>query len=223
MSLETSTATVIAVDGPAAAGKTTTSLRLAERFGFSYLESGRAYRVLAYEALRSDVRPDDPTAMIELCARMIRNNLSTLLGLDRYDPDELRSAEVGRAVSLVAKISELRLRVTNCLQAWAKGNSRSIVEGRDIGTVVFPAAPLKFYLTAEPATRAARRVAQENSVSYERVLDEVLRRDHADMTRSASPLRPAPDAIVIDTTDLTIDQVLGRMSDRCRAAGLIEA
>jgi cytidylate kinase len=222
VSLETSTATVIAVDGPAAAGKTTTSLRLAERFGFSYLESGRAYRVLAYEALRSDIRPDDHSAMIELCARMIRTNLSTLLGLDRYDTGELRSAEVGRAVSLVAKISELRLRVTNCLQGWAKGNSRSIVEGRDIGTVVFPAAPLKFYLTAEPETRAARRVAQESSVSYQQVLDEVLRRDHADMTRSASPLKPASDAIIIDTTDLTVDEVLDQMSEHCRAAGLAE-
>jgi cytidylate kinase len=223
VSLETSTATVIAVDGPAAAGKTTTSLRLAERFGFSYLESGRAYRVLAYEALRSDIRPDDPSAMIELCAWMVRDNLSALLGLDRYDTGELRSAEVGRAVSLVAKISELRLRVTNCLQAWAKGNSRSIVEGRDIGTVVFPAAPLKFYLTAKPETRAARRVAQEDSGSYKQVLDDVLRRDHADMTRSVSPLKPAPDAIIIDTTDLTVDQVLDRMSGRCREAGLVEA
>jgi cytidylate kinase len=223
VSLETSTATVIAVDGPAAAGKTTTSLRLAERFGFSYLESGRAYRVLAYEALRSDIRPDDPSAMIELCAWMVRNNLSALLGVDRYDTGELRSAEVGRAVSLVARISELRLRVTNCLQAWARGNSRSIVEGRDIGTVVFPAAPLKFYLTAKPETRAARRVAQENSGSYKQVLDDVLRRDHADMTRSVSPLKPAPDAIIIDTTDLTVDQVFDRMSARCREAGLVEA
>jgi cytidylate kinase len=221
--LETNTATVIAVDGPAAAGKTTTSLRLAERFGFSYLESGRAYRVLAYEALRSDIRPDDPSAMVELCARMVRNNISTLLGFDRYDDGELRSAEVGRAVSLVAKISELRLRVTNSLQTWAKGNSRSIVEGRDIGTVVFPAAPVKFYLTAEPEARATRRVAQERSGSYQQVLDEVLRRDRADMTRSASPLKPAPDATIIDTTELTVEQVLDRMSDRCRAAGLVDA
>ncbi|MGW5745488.1 (d)CMP kinase [Amycolatopsis sp. NPDC003861] len=223
MSLEASTAAVIAVDGPAAAGKTTTSLRLAERFGFSYLESGRAYRVLAYEALRGDIRPDDPSAMVELCARMVKNNAATLLGLGRYESGELRSAEVGRAVSLVARIAELRLRVTNCLQAWAGSNWRSIVEGRDIGTVVFPAAPLKFYLTASPETRAARRMAQEGSGTYEQVLEDVRRRDHADMTRSASPLKPASDAIIIDTTDLTVDQVLIRMSDRCRAVGLIEA
>lgn len=223
MTLGTSAATVIAVDGPAAAGKTTTSLRLAERFGFSYLESGRAYRVLAYEALRGDIRPDDPSAMVELCARMVKNDVATLLGPDRYDAGELRSAEVGRAVSLVAKIAELRLRVTNCLQVWAGSNWRSIVEGRDIGTVVFPGAPLKFYLMATAETRAARRVAQEGAGTYEQVLEDVRRRDHADMTRSASPLKPAPDAIIIDTTDLTVDQVLEQMSDNCRAVGLIEA
>ncbi|MFC4083320.1 (d)CMP kinase [Amycolatopsis samaneae] len=210
----------MAVDGPAAAGKTTASLRLARAFGMSYLESGRAYRVLAYEALRNNINPTDQAAMLALCAAVGGRSRAELLGLNRYTSGELRTTEVGRVVSAVAKIAELRTRVTNTLRAWAAGNRRSIVEGRDIGTVVFPSAALKFYLTASVETRAARRVAQEESGTYQEVLADVLRRDQADLTRAASPLRQAPDAILIDTTTLTVDQVVDRMSHRCRDVGL---
>lgn len=213
---------VVTVDGPAAAGKTTTSLAVAEVFDMKYLESGRAYRVLAYEALRSGVDPSDMKAMLALCSKISQGDqISALLGLNRYSAGELRSLAVGRAVSAVAKIAEVRTRITDSVHIWAAGNRRSIVEGRDIGTVVFPAATPKFYLMANAETRAWRRMKQEGAGSYEEVLEDVRRRDHADMTRSASPLMPAPDAIIIDTTDLSVGQVVDRMVEACGVSGLI--
>ncbi|GAA1964580.1 (d)CMP kinase [Amycolatopsis minnesotensis] len=212
---------VVSVDGPAAAGKTTTSLAVAEIFDMKYLESGRAYRVLAYEALRSGVDPTDPKKMVALCSKISRGDrVSELLGLNRYTAGELRSLAVGRTVSKVAGIAELRRRVTNSVHIWAAGNRRSIVEGRDIGTVVFPTAVPKFYLTASAETRARRRLAQEGSGSLKEVFEDVVRRDRADTTRSASPLVPASDAIIIDTTELSIEQVVDRMAEACGASGL---
>ncbi|QFU85877.1 (d)CMP kinase [Amycolatopsis sp. YIM 10] len=212
---------VIAVDGPAAAGKTTTCLALAETFDLRYLESGRPYRIVAYEALRRGVAVDDGRAVVGLCDDLIDESRSTnLLASTRYQPQELRSVSVNRTVSAVARIGELRGRVTELIHLWANAQARCVVEGRDIGTVVFPSAPAKFYLTARPETRAKRRVRQEGRGSYEDVLKDVIRRDEADMSRTVSPLKPASDAVEIDTTSLSVDQVVGRMVDVCRTRGV---
>ncbi|MEU4445023.1 (d)CMP kinase [Actinosynnema sp. NPDC050801] len=212
---------VVAVDGPAAAGKTTTCLALADTFGLKYLESGRTYRLLAFEALRRSISVDDESAVVSLCEELIKSNRTTgLLEVDRHDVGDLRSGAVNIAVSAVAKFPELRRRVTELVRVWAGAQGGCVVEGRDIGTVVFPAAPIKFYLTATPEARAARRVVQERAGSYEDVLRDVVRRDEADMSRAASPLVPADDAVVIDTTDLAVHQVVDLMTSLCRRCGV---
>lgn len=212
---------VIAVDGPAAAGKTTTCLALADLFGLEYLESGRTYRILAYETLRRGIPADDHAAVVALCDDLIRESeRSGLLAVDRYAAQDLRSSEVNVAVSGVAKIADLRRRVTRLVRMWADRRARCVVEGRDIGTVVFPAAEVKFFLTATPRVRAGRRIVQEGAGSYEEVLRDVLRRDLADMAREASPLIPADDAVTIDTTSLSLVQVLDRMVAVCRSRGV---
>jgi cytidylate kinase len=204
---------VVAVDGPAAAGKTTTCVALAERFGLCYLESGRTYRVIAFEALRRGVSTGDQEKLVALCDELLQESRDQdLLTSGRYQSADLRSPSVNVAVSDVARISELRRRVTQLVRLWAERRERCIVEGRDIGTVVFPTALIKFYLTASPEVRARRRLAQERRGSYQDVLEDVIRRDRADMSRAVSPLVPADGAITIDTTALTLDEVLGRMS-----------
>lgn len=212
---------VIGVDGPTAAGKTTSCLALADVFDLNYLESGRAYRIVAFEALLRKTPLHDHKATIALCDELIEKSRTvSLLTSDRYDTADLRSAPVNVAVSTVAKIAELRQRVTQLVRLWAESHAQCVVEGRDIGTVVFPTAAVKFYLTASPEVRAARRVRQERSGTYKDVLRDVLRRDEADMSRTASPLMPADDAITIDTTEITLDQVVGRMTLACRARGV---
>lgn len=217
-SLDRVTPVVVAVDGPAAAGKTTTCVALAEQFKLGYLESGRTYRVIAFEALQRGVPISDQGNLVALCDELLRESRDhDLLTSGRYQGADLRSPTVNVAVSAVARIEELRRRVTQLVRLWAGRQRRCIVEGRDIGTVVFPAAPIKFYLTASPEVRARRRLAQERRGSYEEVLEDVVRRDQADMSRPVSPLVPADDAITIDTTTLTLKEVIGRMSSVCES------
>ncbi|SER76455.1 (d)CMP kinase [Actinokineospora terrae] len=214
---------VIAVDGPAAAGKTTTSRALSDRFSLSYLESGRAYRTLAHEALSTGINPEDSQAMIGLITGILqRSRSNALFDPARINNSELRTTAVSKAVSAVAKIPDLRKAITSLMHNWAQSRTASIIEGRDIGTVVFPDARIKFFLTARADERAARRHRQEIGSDYQEVLADVVRRDHEDTSRAASPLRPATDSVVIDTTDLSLDQVINTMSTVCRIAGLTE-
>lgn len=215
---------IIAVDGPAAAGKTTTSLALANLFRMRYLESGRTYRILAFEAISQRIELQDQTAIIDLCDNLLRlSSTENLLESSRYVAVQLRSQQVTKAVSDVAKIAALRSRITRLVRTWAENVEKCIVEGRDIGTVVFPSATVKFFLTASAEARAERRVAQERTASYESVLADIVRRDHADVSRAASPLVAADDAITIDTTNLTVEDVLARMSRVCLDRGLVAA
>lgn len=213
--------TVVAVDGPAAAGKTTTCRALAKSFDLRYLESGRTYRIIAFEALQREISVGNAQEITELCDELIVESRSAeLLTSERYASDKLRAAPVNVAVSAVAKIADVRRRVTSLIRLWAETQTRCVIEGRDIGTAIFPKAPLKFFLTATPEVRALRRVRQEHADTYENVLKDVIRRDEADMSRAASPLVAAEDAIRIDTSELTLDQVVGRMSSACRKRGL---
>ncbi|MBM7770397.1 cytidylate kinase [Actinokineospora baliensis] len=215
--------TVIAVDGPAAAGKTSTSRALSDMFTLSYLESGRAYRTLAYEALAAGIRPDDRAAMTGLISTILQKNQSdTLFDPTRLRDSDLRTLDVSKAVSTVAKIPDLRSAITSLIHEWASHRPASIIEGRDIGTIVFPRAQIKFFLTACAEERATRRHRQEPGSVYETVLADVVRRDHEDTSREASPLRPAADSVVIDTSSLPLGQVIAMMSEVCRSAGMIE-
>lgn len=214
---------VVAVDGPAAAGKTTASLVLAKKYRLEYLESGQAYRLMAYLALRDGIQPDEEDAILRLYRSIFGSSGKKQVIIEGANYGRvLREPEVTRAVSKVSSIPMLRAEITEAIRSWSD-NQASIVEGRDIGTTVFPAATVKFYLTAEADVRARRRLADEVGRTYQNVLADVIRRDQADITRSASPLRPAQDSIVIDTSRMTIGQVVSKMSQECLRAGLIPA
>mgnify|MGYP000031640939 CR=1 FL=1 len=211
---------IIAVDGPAAAGKTTASTKIAARMNIAYLESGRAYRLLAHRAIEDSVSLDDAKALLRLCDDAFVSQYDSLVGGNGSNLGFLRDARVGRVVSLVAKIPEIRTRVTGATRAWARRTGSCIVEGRDIGTAVFPDATIKFYLDATPEVRALRRQKDEPESSYEAVLRDVVNRDYQDSSRRESPLRPASDAQIIDTSKLSIPEVLAAMLSSCVASGL---
>ncbi|WP_037305756.1 (d)CMP kinase [Amycolatopsis orientalis] len=218
---DTTPSAVIAVDGPAAAGKTTTSLALASALGLNYLESGKPYRIIAYEALHRHLTVEDTSAITELCDELLTaGGSATVLAPEQYAPDELRLDPVSVLVPVVASLPPVRLRVTALIRQWAAEHRRCIIEGRDIGTAVFPTAPVKFYLTAEPEVRARRRMLQDNARCHAQVLASVLRRDEADASRSTGPLRAADDAIIVDTSTLSIEHVVHRMASICGDRGL---
>ncbi|MFN8179387.1 MAG: (d)CMP kinase [bacterium] len=215
---------VVAIDGPAASGKSTTARAAAERLGFRYLDTGAMYRALTWKALASGVDPADRAALGALAERT-RFALSPGPAGDRLLVDgedvaeRLRAPAVTRAVSLVASVPAVRRRLVGFQRELARGGP-CVVEGRDIGTVVFPDAPVKIFLRASLEERARRRreeLAGERP-SVEDLAEEIRRRDAMDEGREDSPLRPAPDAIPLDTTGLTVEEVVEAIVRAVRAA-----
>ncbi len=204
-------AMVIAIDGPAGAGKSTVARALAERLGFTYLDSGAMYRCVALAALRSGADPDEP-AEVEPLAESIELGLGGgRIELDGSDVSaEIRRPEVTAAASRVSVHPRVRAAmVRRQRQLVAAGNW--VAEGRDIGTVVCPEAPLKVFLTASAEERARRRAA-ETGQAQERVLSEQGDRDARDQGRAHGALRPAEDSIEVETTGLDVDQVVERVA-----------
>jgi cytidylate kinase len=204
---------VIAIDGPAASGKGTLARRLAERFGFAHLDTGALYRATAFLVLHEKGDPADPITA-EAAARRVD---AQLLG----DP-RLRDDEVAAAASIVAAIPEVRTALLALQQDFAarppaKAHG-AILDGRDIGTVVCPAADLKLFITASAEARAHRRVKelreQGAAAIYENVSQDLTERDARDSERGAAPLAAAPDAEVIDTTTLDAESVFAIVSNR---------
>jgi cytidylate kinase len=211
--------TVIAIDGPAGSGKSTVARTVAERLGLPFLDTGAMYRGVAFAALRRGVDPEDaePVARIARNVEMkVEAGVVTVDGVDATI--EIRGPEVTRAVSAVAANAAVRAELVARQRRWATERGGGVVEGRDIGTVVFPRARLKVYLTASHEARAQRRAKEANDLSYENVAADIARRDQADTSRAADPLQAAEDAVVLDTTGLSIDdvvtQVLGHLGDR---------
>jgi CMP/dCMP kinase len=207
---------VIAIDGPAGSGKSTVARALAERLGLRYLDTGAMYRAVAFAALRSDVDPEDNDVVGSL-AENLTIDVGDKVVVDGVDATvEIRGPEVTRAVSVVAANPRVRHELRDRQRAWADANGGGVIEGRDIGTVVFPDAELKVYLTASPDERAARRAQEVTDLSYETVAAEIARRDAFDQGREHNPLVEAPDAILVDTTGKSIedviDEVLGRLA-----------
>ena len=202
---------VIAIDGPAGAGKSTVARALAARLGFTYLDSGAMYRCVALASLQRRVDPAE-------IAGALRIELGERVLLDRDDVTELiRSPEVSAAASSVAAEPAVRAAmVDEQRRLLARGDW--VAEGRDIGTVVAPAAELKVFLTADPHERARRR-ADELGIEHAQVLAEQTIRDQRDSTRRESPLRPAQDAVALDTTGLTVEQVVERIADLVAGVG----
>jgi len=200
---------VIAIDGPAGSGKSTVSRRLAERLDLAYLDTGAMYRAVAFATMRRNIDPDD----IDKVAALTRD-LELSVSLDAVTVDgvdatvEIRGPEVTRAVSIVAANPGVREELRRRQREWATAHNGGVIEGRDIGTVVFPDAELKVYLTASADERAQRRAKEVTELDYETVAADLARRDALDQGRDDSPLSAADDAVYVDTTNHTIDEVV---------------
>jgi cytidylate kinase len=202
---------IVAIDGPAGAGKSTVARGVAHRLGFTYMDSGAMYRCVALLALAA---PDQTPARL---AHRARIELGERVLLDGRDvTEEIRTLQVSEKASKVAPDPAVRKALV-ALQRELLSSGDWVAEGRDIGTVVAPDAALKVFLTADPAERARRRAA-ELGLDPEAVLDEVRQRDQRDSEREYSPLRAAPDAVLLDTTGLTVEQAVERIAGLARPA-----
>lgn len=220
---------IIAIDGPSGAGKSTVAKAVAKTLGFSCLDTGAMYRAVAWQALRDGVALDDAEAL-ENIARTRDIEFKTVAG----DPlprtviiggadvtDAIRTSEIDKAVSPVSAVPGVRHALVAQQQRIGHGGNY-VVEGRDIGTVVFPDADVKIFLTASDEERAHRRVRQNvdrgiGSIDYDDVLADIRRRDAYDSSRAESPLRPAGDALQLDSTGTYIEDVIERICAEARA------
>ena len=208
---------ILAVDGPSGTGKSTTCRALAKRLDAKYVDTGAMYRVATLAVLRAGVDPQDTDAVIAATADLPLtvsddpDSTEVLLGGEDVS-GEIRGPEVTRNVSAVSAIPQVRENLVALQRKLARDAHRAIVEGRDIGTVVLVDAPAKAYLTASAQVRAKRRydqdVAAGRDADFDTVLADVQRRDELDSSRATSPLRPAEDAEIIDTSAMTLDEVL---------------
>lgn len=187
----------IAIDGPAAAGKGTIARQISTEFGFAHLDTGLLYRAVGAKML-AGVKPIEAALALQA---------SDLQG-------DLRNADVARAASKVAAIPEVRQALFDFQRAFAARSGGAVLDGRDIGTVICPEAQVKLFVTASPEVRAARRLLEllnnGADTNYETVLADVKERDHRDSSRPDAPMKPAEDAVVLDTSDLSIDEALKR-------------
>ena len=209
---------LITIDGPAGAGKSTISRRLAQKLGYRYIDTGALYRGVALEIRRSGSAVDDDQAVAELCRGLkfsfrVRGDSQRLYSGDRDISDEIRTPEITMLASQVSAKPVVR----DCLLGFQREMGfakQAVFEGRDMGTVVFPQADVKFFLDADIHVRAKRRYLElscRSRQSLEDVTQDMLRRDQNDSSRTHAPLKMAEDAICIDTTQLTIDEVISRM------------
>jgi cytidylate kinase len=216
---------IIAIDGPAGAGKSTVASRIARKLGYVNIETGAMYRALALKAVENDISFDDEAALVELANKSHIDLDPTIDGnrvkLDAHDvTDRIRERDVTEAASRVSVHPKVReWMVTRQRQLGARGGV--VMEGRDIGTKVFPDADLKIFLDAAPEVRGDRRFRQQPvtaSVKPESVIEEMRARDQRDRSRANSPLIPAPDSVVIDSTQLDNEQVMQRVEELVGAA-----
>lgn len=199
---------VIAIDGPAGSGKSTVARAVAARLGLAYLDTGAMYRAVTFAAIRRGIDPSDTVPVGRLAAE-IDMEVADTVTVDGVDATiEIRSPEVTRAVSAVAANPAVRTELVDRQRRWADEHGGGVIEGRDIGTVVFPDAAVKVYLTADDSERATRRSKEMLDMHYDQVAADIARRDHIDSTRAASPLAVADDAVHLDTTGRSIDQVV---------------
>ena len=199
---------IIAIDGPAGAGKSTIARRVATRLGFTYIDTGAMYRALALWALRQNLDPSDTHRMepLALAAEIALDSANARVYLNAEDvTEDIRTPDVSDAASRVSAIPAVRRAMVDKQRAIA-ASQNVVMEGRDIGTVVFPQANVKIFLDAHAATRVDRRQMQTGGAQPQ-IADEIADRDRRDSTRSDSPLAQAPDAVYVDTTQLTLEEV----------------
>ena len=199
---------VVAIDGPAGAGKSTIARELARVLNLPSLDTGAMYRGITCAVLRKGVNPIDDAAVAQLAVATQLEISEDGLLVDGVDATvDIRGEAVTRAVSSVAANSEVRRDLRERQRSWVASRGGGVVEGRDIATVVFPDARLKVFLTASPLVRAQRRVAQIGG-DVEQIALDIAERDHKDSTRSDSPLRESENAILVDTSDRSIEDVV---------------
>jgi cytidylate kinase len=212
---------VIAIDGPAGTGKSSVSRGLARALGARYLDTGAMYRIATLAMLRSGVDLEDPEAIAAAAQVPMSVGFDPQVEDAHLDGEDvsaqIRGEEVTRAVSAVSAVPAVRAHLVGLQRDLTGAAGSVVVEGRDIGTVVLPDADVKIFLTATADTRARRRNDQNVAAGlpddYETVLADVRRRDHLDSTRAVSPLRPADDALIVDTSDMTQIQVIEHLRD----------
>ncbi|MDR2352256.1 MAG: (d)CMP kinase [Deltaproteobacteria bacterium] len=218
------TDTIITIDGPAAAGKSTLARELARSLGWSFLDTGAIYRAVALVAMEKGITVADPVVLedfvksLDLKVELSADKSRIFLG-ERELTSLIRTEEVSKAASQLAGVPELR-RALSGLQLSLGEKGRLVTEGRDQGTAIFPKARLKFFLTASNEARARRRHLElsekDPSLNYGEVLEKLITRDRFDETREATPLKMATDAVLIDTTELSLDEVLTIMEEKAR-------
>ncbi len=188
---------IIAVDGPAAAGKGTIARALARHFGYHFLDTGSLYRMVGLAVLQKGHDPADAAAAVAAAKS---------LDPKTYIDQDLRAETIGKAASQAAVIPGVRTALLHLQRDFARQKPGAVLDGRDIGTVVCPDAEVKLFVTASPEVRARRRQLELGAASYETVLAEILNRDARDSKRATAPLVPAPDAVVLDTSKMTIEE-----------------
>ncbi len=202
---------VIAIDGPAGAGKSTIGRALASRLGLQYLDTGAMYRAVTVAALRAAVPVEAEESVADLARRVNLEVSDRGVFVDGFDATvQVRSDEVNRAVSTVAANPAVRAEMVDRQRAWARERSGGVLEGRDIGSVVFPEAALKVYLTASARERAVRR-AMETGGDVDEIAVSIETRDRKDRERADSPLTEATGAVVVDTTGRSVEDVLDQL------------
>lgn len=209
---------LITIDGPAGAGKTTVSRMLADRLGYKYVDTGALYRGVAFQAISAGLKPDDDAGLEKLCSTLKMTFVSGRQGLrllsnDADITDSIRTPEMTMFASAISARAVVRSYLLDVQRSM--GRAKAVVfEGRDMGTVVFPDADVKFYLDASLKTRALRRykeLAAKTWLTLDEVESNMKQRDENDSTRDLAPLKPAKDAIIIDSTDLSVKAVVERM------------
>lgn len=202
---------IVAIDGPAGAGKSTVARQLANALNVPYLDTGAMYRGVTFAAIRQGLLPDSVDAIGKLARTVELIIGDSSLIVDGFDATEaIRADDVTAAVSAVAANSQVRQELRTRQREWVRQHNGGVVEGRDIGTVVFPEATLKVYLTASPLVRAKRRV-QQTGGDVVAIAKAITERDRKDSTRADSPLREASDSVVIDTSDRTVEDVVAQL------------
>jgi cytidylate kinase len=204
---------VIAIDGPAGAGKSTVAKLVAEATGLPYIDTGAMYRCVALLSTRTGIDSSNESGVAAIAESIDITFQGVQCWMNGEDvSQEIRSAEIASIVSIIAAQSPVRTAMRTQQQRWIQQQGGGVVEGRDIGTVVFPNAELKVFLTASPEERASRRVGQSGG-DLKEIAFNIAERDRIDSERVDSPLRPAGDAVVVDSTGLTITEVVDVIVD----------
>lgn len=214
---------VIAIDGPAGAGKSTISKLIAKNLGINYIDTGAMYRAITYKCIKEDIDVNDIQRVVDLCSRTDVDFVDNYIYLDGQRlNEEIRTLQVSSRVSDVAKIPQVREFLLEKQREIGK-RSDVILDGRDVGTHIFPDAKYKFFLNASAQERGRRRyqelIDKGQSVVLEEIIEDIKKRDYIDSTRVVAPLVKADDAIEVDTTYMTIDQVVTYISDMVRRIG----